>query len=473
MGAGGCPVQSVGTASSLSRCCAMSGIDRPDDPKLAHAAEIVRRLHGAGHRAVLAGGCVRDLLRGEMPKDYDVATSARPDDVEALFPGARTVGRQFGVCLVRSGDDTFEVATFRRDSVYSDGRHPDSVEFCEAEEDAGRRDFTVNAMFWDPVEDELLDYVGGRADLEAGILRAVGDPFARFREDHLRLIRAVRFAARFDFAIEPDTLQALESLAELVVAVSAERLAQELHLILTDRCPSRALRLMDELGMLTVVFPELEDMKGCEQPKNYHPEGDVFVHTLLTVEKLGPYPQFETAMAALLHDVGKPEASRLAGRNFFPEHSRIGRDMTGEVCRRLRLSNEETERICWLVTRHMYFKDARNMRESTLKKLFAEPGFEQLAEVHRADALASWGNLEDYDYVMGRRRGMPPEVADPDPLLTGADLIAMGYEPGPLFRRVLDAVRDAQLDGEVATPDEARALALRIAGPDAPRARQA
>ena len=318
-------------------------------------------------------------------------------------------------------------------------------------------------MFWDPLEDKVLDFVGGQADLERRLVRAIGDPVARLQEDRLRLVRAVRFAARLEFAIEENTRQAIRSLAHLCADVSPERLQEELRIILTDRDPAGALRLMDELGMLFVILPELEETKGCEQPENYHPEGDVFVHTILTVEKLGPRPDFELAMAALLHDIGKPEASRSAGPKCFPEHCQIGRQMTWQVCRRLRLSNDETERICWLVERHLYFKDAPKMRESTLKRLFAEPGFEQLAELHRADALGSWGRLDGYEYVMDRWRNMPPEEAQPPPLITGDDLIEMGYEPGPLFRKVLDRVREAQLDGSISTAEQARELARKIA----------
>lgn len=438
-------------------------IRKPTDSAYRGAEETVRLLRAGGHRALLAGGCVRDLLRGEEPQDYDVATSARPEQVQRIFPSTRPVGAEFGVCIVIMDGRPYEVATFRTDSAYSDGRHPDSVAFSGPEEDARRRDFTINGMFWDPFEDSVLDFVGGRGDLEKGLIRAIGDPQRRFREDHLRLLRAVRFAARFGFAIEERTYGAIESLVELTVRVSAERLGQELRMILTDREPATALRLMDELGMLCVVFPELEDAKGCEQPENYHPEGDVFVHTVLTVEALGAHPDFVLAMAALLHDIGKPEASRLGGPKRFPEHCQIGREMAYQICRRLRLSNEETERICWLVERHLYFKDAPRMKESTLKRLFAEPGFEQLAELHRADALASWGNLEAYEYVMARRRSMPPEETQPPPLITGHDLIEMGYEPGPLFSRVLAAVRDAQLDGEVSTAQQARALARNVA----------
>jgi poly(A) polymerase len=438
-------------------------IEKPTDKLYRGAERIVMRLREAGHEALLAGGCVRDLLRGEEPRDYDVATSAMPAQVEDLFASTRPVGRQFGVCLVVMDGHAYQVATFRAESGYSDGRHPDAVSFAEARQDAERRDFTINGMFWDPLEGRVLDFVGGREDLQRRAVRAIGDPPERFREDHLRLLRAVRFAARLGFELEPETRRAIEDLAPLAVQVSAERLQEELRIILTDRDPAGALRLMDELGMLLVIFPELRDTKGCEQPENYHPEGDVFVHTILTVEKLGPHPGFALALAALLHDIGKPEAARRAGPKQFPEHCPIGRDMAYEICRRLRLPREETERICWLINRHLYFKDARRMKDSTLKRLFAEPGFGQLAELHRADALASWGNLDDYEYVMERRRTMPPEEAEPEPLINGHDLIEMGYQPGPLFGEVLEKVRDAQLDGEVETADEARALARRLA----------
>lgn len=424
---------------------------------------IVGRLCRAGHEAVLAGGCVRDLLLGREPKDYDIATSARPDDVERLFAHTRSVGKAFGVVLVVVNGTPYEVATFRSDSTYSDGRHPDSVHFTDLREDAARRDFTINGMFWDPIQRRLLDLVGGEEDLRAGLVRAIGEPVRRFREDHLRLIRAVRFAARFAFAIEPRTERTIRDCAHLVTTLAPERLQQELRTILTDERPAAALRLMDQLDLLMRIFPELDDTKGCEQPKNYHPEGDVFVHTILTVEKLGAHPDFELALAALLHDIGKPAASRASEPLRFPEHSRIGRDMARCVCSRLRLSNAETERICWLVKRHMCFKDARKMKESTLKKLFAEPGFDHLAELCRVDALASWGNLEDYEYVMARRSAMTPETIEPPRLMNGNDLIERGYTPSPLFSDILNAVRDRQLEGEITTREEALEMAERLA----------
>lgn len=439
-------------------------LEPPENPAYDGARLIVLRLAEAGHDAVLAGGCVRDLLLGRKPKDYDIATSATPDEVEALFENTRGVGKQFGVCLVTLSGRNYEVATFRTEGPYSDGRHPDSVRFSSARQDAQRRDFTINGIFQNPLTGEILDYVDGRGDLSRGIVRAIGRPEDRFREDRLRIIRAVRFAARLEFEIEPATRDAVRSLAHLACKVAAERLRAEMEAILTERHAGRALRLMDELGILSRLFPELDDTRGCEQPENYHPEGDVFVHTILTVEKLGEERSFELTLAALLHDVGKPEASRRSGPKLFPEHSKIGEQIARRMCGRLRLSGQETEKVCWLVRRHMYFKDARGMKESTLKRLFAEPDFEELAEIYRADTMASWGNLDDYNYVMEKKRSMPPEEVKPPRLITGRDLIEMGYQPGPAFSEVLSTVCDKQLEGEVRDRPAALALARRIAG---------
>jgi len=438
-------------------------IRKPGTSHYRDAEAIVRRLQRAGHQALLAGGCVRDLLMGIEPKDYDAATSATPAEVQSLFPHTEPVGARFGVTLVISGGRSFEVATFRTERGYADGRHPDTIGFADVAQDALRRDFTINAIYWDPVSGALIDGVGGQEDLRNGILRTVGDPAQRFREDHLRILRAVRFAARFRFHIEPATRRALEALAPLAVEVSAERLQQELRIMFTDREPARALRLMDELGILCRVFPELEDAKGCEQPENYHPEGDVFVHSILTVEKLGPYPDFVLAMAALLHDIGKPESSRRSGPKRFPEHERIGSEMAREVCRRLKVPRAEADRICWLVKRHMYLKDARKMKDSTLKKLFAEDGFQQLCDLYRADALASWGRLDELEYVLAKRAAMTDAEIDPAPLVDGHDLIRRGFKPGPAFGEVLRAVREMQLQGQLSSREEALAAAQRIA----------
>ena len=428
------------------------------------AVRIVKALDRSGHRALLAGGCVRDMLLGTKPKDYDIATDARPEQVEQFFEKPVEVGRQFGVIKVLLDGEEYEVATFRSESGYADGRHPGEVEFCSAEKDARRRDFTINGMFWDPLEDELLDYVEGRKDLERGVVRTIGRPRDRFREDHLRLVRAVRFAARLGFKLEADTRRALEELAPLLLEVAPERLKQELEMMLTDRHPAHALKLMDETGLLARVFPELEDARDCPQPNNYHPEGDVLVHTLLAVDKLDPKPDFELALATLLHDIGKPEAARREGECNFRGHTKIGEEMAREVCDRLKLSNDETERVCWLVRWHLYFKDARNMKDSTLKRLFAKDGFEHLAELHRADSLASWASLELYNYVLEKRDRMPEESIEPPRLITGDDLIARGYEPGPAFGHILDEVRESQLEGDISSREEALELAEQVAG---------
>jgi len=447
-------------------------IRKPQTSEYRAAEYIVRRLTEAGRQALLAGGCVRDMLLGIQPKDYDVATDAKPEEIEKLFTKTLSVGKQFGVTVVVLDGRSYEVATFRSESGYTDGRHPGRVSFCGPKEDALRRDFTINGMFWDPSNERIIDFVGGQKDLQKGLVRAIGKPAERFQEDHLRIIRAVRFAARFQFKIEEKTRQAIQSLAHLTTAVAAERLQQELRAILTDKNPALALRIMDELGILERILPELEQCKGCEQPENYHPEGDVFVHTILTVEKLGEYPEFVLALAALLHDIGKPEASRRSKPKSFPEHAAIGEHMAAAICKRLRLPKDETDRIRWLVKRHLYFKDAKKMKDSTLKKLFAEPGFDQLSELYRADALASWGNLEDYNYVMQRRRCMPAEEIKPPPLITGRDLIDMGYTPGPTFGQILARVREEQLNGNLSTRQQALELAEQIArNIDAPRTR--
>ena len=436
---------------------------KPDSDEYRSAVRIVGALQDGGYRTMMAGGCVRDMLLGRKPKDYDIATEARPRKVNQFFDRTVEVGRQFGVMRVLLDGREYEVATFRSESDYTDGRHPDRVEFCAPKKDAQRRDFTINGMFWDPVREEVIDHVGGREDLRRGIVRTIGEPRDRFREDHLRLLRAIRFAARLGFELEHETRAAVEELAPLVLDVAPERLAQEMEVILTDEHPAGALKLMDKTGLLTRIFPELAEMKGCEQPNNYHPEGDVFVHTLLAVDKLGRHPDFELALGTLLHDVGKPEAARREGPCNFRNHTKIGERMARRVCERLRLSNRQTERVCWLVRWHLYFKDAKKMKDSTLKRLFAKDGFEQLAELHRADSLASWANLELYNYVLQKRDGMPEESIEPPRLITGDHLIERGYQPGPAFGEILSEVRESQLEGEISTREEALQLAERVA----------
>jgi poly(A) polymerase len=433
------------------------------------ATEIVRTLRSRGHQAYFNGGCVRDFLLGRVAADYDVATDATPREVMAIFPQTYAVGEQFGVVLVpikagttedteRHGGKTFiEVATFRSDVGYSDGRHPDEVRFSkDPREDAQRRDFTINGMLLDPLTDEILDFVGGRADLKSGIVRAIGDPERRFTEDKLRMLRGVRFAARFDYQIEPATLAAIEKLANKIHQVSQERVRDELTKMLTEGRAARAFELLEATGLLRKVLPEISAMKGVEQPPQYHPEGDVFVHTMLLLEKLAAGCTKTLAWGALLHDVGKPPTFRVApDRIRFDGHVEVGVKMAAEICRRLRFSNDETEQILALVDNHMRFGDVMKMKQSTLKRFFRLPGFDEHLELHRIDSLSSHGLLDAYDYVREQRRAIPAEAIRPEPLVTGDDLIAVGYAPGPRFKEILGAVEDAQLEGRVATREAA------------------
>jgi poly(A) polymerase len=429
------------------------------------AEDIVRRLRAAGHEALLAGGCVRDLLLSRSPKDYDVATSATPREVLALFPKALTVGEAFGVVIVIEDTSEIEVATFRSDAAYTDGRHPDAVAFTDARHDALRRDFTINGMFLDTQTGRVVDYVGGQEDLKAGLIRAIGDPRQRFLEDHLRMLRAVRFASELGFTIDPGTAAAAGELAPKIAGTSGERVAAELEriLIAPPAGRRRGLELADELGLLEVLLPEVRAMKGVVQGPDVHPEGDVFVHTLSAVEVLRE-PTLELALATLLHDVGKPRTAVMRdGRWTFYGHAELGEKMAEQVCHRLRLSNYQTGRVTWLVRQHMRLISAGEMREARLKRLFAESGFLDLAELWRADCLASGGTAEGYDALMARYRALEAAGVSPPPLITGHDLIALGLEPGPVFRTILDEVYDAQLEGRARTREEALALARRIA----------
>ena len=393
-----------------------------------HAAEIVQVLRSHGHQAYFAGGCVRDLLLGREPADYDVATDATPRQVMQIFPQTYAVGEQFGVVLVpdtSGATKPVEVATFRSDLGYSDGRHPDEVRFSsDPREDAQRRDFTINGMMLDPVTNELLDFVGGRADLKAGIIRAIGDPERRFTEDKLRMLRAVRFAARFGYAIEPETFAAIQRLAPQIHQVSSERVREELTKMLTEGRGRRAFELLDATGLLREVLPEVAAMKGVEQPPQYHPEGDVFVHTLLLLDKLPAGASKTLAWGALLHDVGKPPTFRVApDRIRFDGHVDIGVKMAAEICRRLRFSNHETDQILALVDNHMRFGQVQRMNQSTLKKFLRLPAFDEHLELHRIDCLSSHGQLDAYEYSREQMHSMPPEAIRPEPLVTGRDLI--------------------------------------------------
>ncbi len=440
----------------------MSGFDAG-----ALAEHIVEHLRAAGHSAWLVGGCVRDLLLGGEPQDYDVATSARPEQVLELFPRAQLVGAHFGVVLVREGDAEVEVATFRSDHSYLDGRHPVAVEFeSDPRQDVIRRDFTINALLLDPETGEVLDFVGGRADLEQRLIRAVGDPDRRFAEDHLRMLRAVRFAARFGFAIEPRTFEAIRALHDRIKLISAERVRDELVRILTEGGARRGFELLDSTGLLADILPEVAAMKGVQQPPEFHPEGDVWTHTLMMLERLrNPTPTL--ALAVLLHDVGKPKTFRVAERIRFDEHAEVGAEMTCDILKRLRFSNDDIRQVEALVRNHLRFKDVQNMRESTLKRFMRLDSFEEHLELHRLDCEASHGWLDNYNFVRRKLAEAPPEVLKPKPLITGNDLIAEGYHPGPAFGRILRLVEDAQLEGRVATPEQALDFVRsRFAAPD-------
>ena len=436
------------------------------------ATDIVRTLRQKGRQAYLVGGCVRDLLLGREPADYDVATDATPDEVMHIFPRTWAVGAQFGVVLVpvedaqqvlRSAQDdsvsgVVEVATFRSDGLYTDGRHPDQVTYThDPREDVQRRDFTINGLLLDPLSNEVLDYVGGRADLSAGIIRTIGQAERRFAEDRLRMLRAVRFAARFGYEIEPATFEAIRNLRSQIHQVSRERVRDELVKMLTEGHARRAFELLDQTGLLKEILPEVDRMHGVAQPPQFHPEGDVWVHTLLLLEGLPEHASPTLAMGALLHDVGKPPTFRLApDRIRFDGHVEVGVKMAEEICHRLRFSNHDTEQIACLVANHMRFADVKEMKPATLKRFFRLPHFDEHLELHRLDCLASHRDLTLYNFAREQLARMPAEQIRPKPLLTGDDLIAMGYAPGPRFKQILAAVEDAQLEGRLQDTEEAR-----------------
>ncbi len=423
------------------------------------ARHVIGRLRAGGHQAYLVGGCVRDLLLKTTPKDFDIATDARPDRIMDLFPRSSRVGAHFGVVLVRDYFEQVEVATFRSDHDYLDGRHPEQVRFeNDPREDVLRRDFTINGLMMDPSDGTVLDYVEGRRDLERGLIRAIGDPLQRFREDHLRLLRGVRFAARFGFPIEAPTFDAIRRDHELILKVSTERVRDELVRILTEGGARRGFELLDESGMLAVLLPEIAAMKGVAQPPEYHPEGDVWTHTLCLLEKLPAGVSATLALGALLHDVGKPATFRVAGRIRFDGHVEEGVQIANGILNRLRFSRWEIEQVEALIANHMKFKDVHRMKESTLKRFLRMPDFAEHLELHRLDALSSNGNLENYELAKGRLAEYREEQLKPEPLLTGTDLIAQGYEPGPVFTAILRVVEDAQLEGRITSYDQALEL---------------
>src|SRR5882724_11970616 len=422
------------------------------------ARQVIVKLRAAGHQAYLVGGCVRDLLLGVQPKDFDVATDARPDRIMDLFPRSGQVGAHFGVVLVRDYFEQVEVATFRSDHEYLDGRHPEHVRFeTDARQDVLRRDFTINGLMMDPDSGQVLDFVDGRGDLERRVVRAIGDPGARFQEDHLRLLRAIRFAARLGFEIEPATFEAIQRDHALILNVSCERVRDELVRILTEGGARRGFEMLDESGMLADLLPEVAAMKGVAQPPEYHPEGDVWAHTLLLLEQLKE-PSATLAMGALLHDVGKPPTFRVADRIRFDGHVEKGVEMAEAILARLRFSNDQVRQATALVGNHMRFKDAPQMRESTLKRFLRLENFPEHLELHRLDCVSSHGYLDNYQLVKEKMQALPPAELKPPPLITGNDLIAAGYRPGPAFSRILAAVEDAQLESKIRSREEAMAL---------------
>jgi poly(A) polymerase len=436
--------------------------------------EVVRRLTGAGHRALFAGGCVRDRLLVRTPGDHDVATSATPEEVEALFPRAVTVGARFGVVVVPVASGAVEVATFRADGRYVDGRRPEGVTFSDPETDARRRDFTVNGLFEEPETGEVVDHVGGRRDLAARLLRAIGDPEARFREDHLRLLRAVRFAVQLGFAIEPATMDAVRRLAPLVAHVSAERVRDELTKILR-RGRGDGLRLLRSAGLLPVVLPELVPASGTPQTPLHHPEGDVFVHTCLVLDRLaleGLSDDDADALlwGALLHDVGKPPTMTVDpdGRIRFNGHDATGAAMAEDLLRRLRSPNRRVERAASLVARHMVFPNLPKMRPHRLRQFLGDADFPLHLALHRADCGASHGDLSLAAFCEERLASYRTEPVLPPPLVSGHDLLGRGYAPGPRLGRALAWVRERQLDGEVSDREEAVRRVLSELPPDAP-----
>jgi tRNA nucleotidyltransferase/poly(A) polymerase len=436
------------------------------------AIEVAAELRSRNFQAWLVGGCVRDLVLGREPNDYDIATDARPEQLLQLFPKALLVGAQFGVVLV----DGVEVATFRSDHAYSDGRRPGRVEFeTDPKQDVLRRDFTINALLLDPaalsspappssLHSQVVDQVGGLADLESGIIRAIGEPAQRFEEDHLRMLRAIRFAARFGFEIEPATMAAIQTLHALILRVSPERIRDELVRILTEGGVRRGFELLDESGLLKDILPEVAAMKGVEQPPEFHPEGDVWTHTLIMLEGLRE-PAPTLALGVLLHDVGKPGTFRVAGRIRFDGHVELGERIAREILNRLRFSNTDIEQVIALIANHMRFSHVHQMRESTLKRMLRLNRFEEHLELHRLDCTSSHGHLDNYEFAKAKFEQAAPEELRPARLVTGDDLISAGYAPGPDFSRMLEAAEDAQLEGRIDNKEAGLKLVRDAFGP--------
>jgi poly(A) polymerase len=425
------------------------------------ATHLARRLQAAGHVALFAGGCVRDRLLGHEPKDFDIATSARPEQVTALFPGANEVGAHFGVVIAKHGGHAVEIATFRTDGSYHDARRPESVTFSTPVEDAQRRDFTINGLFEHPETGEVVDYVGGLADLDAGVLRAIGEPAARFREDALRLLRALRFSTRLGFPIEPATRRAIEDHADLLGRISPERIRDEFSSIITLPRRAHGLDLLVDTGLIRHIVPEVLPLIGCEQPPQWHPEGDVFTHTRIMLEMLAPDAPLELCLAVLLHDIAKPPTQTWdpeARRLRFNGHDAMGAEMADTILRRLRYPNHVIDAVVPMVGRHMQFMAVQGMRTARLKRFMAQAHFEWEMELHRLDCASSNGFTDNYEFIRAKEAEFAAEPLIPPPLVNGRDLIALGLKPGPVFSELLEAVQTEQLEGRL--DDRQTALAL-------------
>jgi poly(A) polymerase len=428
------------------------------DAKRQAAVDILRRLRSEGFQAFLVGGSVRDDVMGLTPKDYDISTDAAPEQVARLFPESIGVGAQFGVMLVPRPEGNVEVATFRSDGRYTDGRHPTEVRYSKTpQQDVLRRDFTINGLLYDPVKEQLLDYVGGQADINARRVRTIGNPYERFSEDRLRMLRAVRFAAGLAFTLDAGVAEAIRTQAAEIRQVSSERVRDEILRILTEGHPRQGLELLDATNLLQEVLPEVKRMQGVAQPPEFHPEGDVWVHTMMMLDGLrSPTPTL--ALGVLLHDVGKPPTFSVRERIRFDNHVEVGAKMAEEILGRLRLPSRDTERVVELVRHHLRFMDFPRMRRSTQLRFLRLPGFAEHLELHRLDCLSSHGDLSTYDMAKRLLEETPPETVRPAPLLRGDDLIAQGYRPGPIFKEIFQAVEDAQLEGRVHTSTQALSL---------------
>jgi len=428
-------------------------------PELKTAAEsTAMRLVDAGHTAYFAGGCVRDVLLGIEPKDYDIATSATPEEVQALFPSSNAIGAHFGVILVNASGFSFEIATFRHDGSYKDGRHPESVTFSNPEDDATRRDFTVNGLFQNPHNGEIIDFINGRQDLEAQLLRAIGNPVERFQEDALRLMRAVRFASTLGFKIEAATWSAINENADLLTKISAERIRDEFTIILTSKHRAHGLDLLVQSGLMRHIVPEVYNLIGCEQPPQWHPEGDVYTHTHIMLGMLGDDPSPELALAVLLHDIGKPPTFRYdeaEDRIRFNGHDRVGAEMAEQILHRLKCSNHTIDKVCAMVGNHMNFMNVQNMRTAKVKRFMARPTYEEEMELHRVDCASSNGFTDNYEFLRAKEQEFDAQPLIPPALISGDDLIGLGLEPGPRFTEILTKIQTEQLEGRLSSKNEA------------------